>query len=310
MAMSALAAVPGEWTFDAGTAAAVVLLGGVYLRCRRGDADSRKAESAIFLAGLVVWVLAVMSAIGVYTPLLFWVKALQTLLLLFVVPFFLALGRPLSVIRAAVSPHWQGRIDAVLGSGAARAVVHPFTTSAGMLLTPWLLYLTPWYRATLEQPAVAGLTRILLVVIGFGYFYARLQADPVPHRYSQMVSMVISIVESLADGVLGLVLWQGPLIAADYYAAVRSGWGPSLRTDQSIGAGILWIMGDVLSVPFLMILMRALKVDDTTRAAEIDRELDRQEREEPDSQAGEDGLARPTLWWETDPQLRERFGRG
>lgn len=267
----------------------------------------------VFGAGLLVWLLATMSAVGVYAQVLFWVRALQVLLLIFVVPFLLALGRPVTVIRAAVSPVWQERIDLVLRSAAARVFVHPFTTSVGMLATPWLLYLTPWYRATLEQPPIAALTRISLVLIGFGYFYARLQTDPVPRRYSQMVSMVISIAETLGDGVLGLVLWQGSLICADFYLNARTGWGPSVRDDQSFGAGILWIMGDVLSVPFLILLMRAFSVDEKTQAELVDSELDRLDQiaeQQQYPQGDDDHVATPSLWWDNDPQLRERFGRG
>ena len=34
------------------------------------------------------------------------------------------------------------------------------------------------------------------------------------------------------------------LRAADYYHALARTWGPDLRTDQIVGAGILWIGGD------------------------------------------------------------------
>ncbi|MGH3722732.1 MAG: cytochrome c oxidase assembly protein [Mycobacterium sp.] len=303
----------GAWAFDTWSALLVVGLGAGYYWCYRRNSARERRLLMVFGAGLLVWLLATMSAVGVYAQVLFWVRALQVLLLIFVVPFLLALGRPVTVIRAAVSPVWQERIDLVLRSAAARVFVHPFTTSVGMLATPWLLYLTPWYRATLEQPSVAALTRILLVLIGFGYFYARLQTDPVPHRYSQMVSMVISIAETLGDGVLGLVLWQGSLICADFYLNARTGWGPSVRDDQSFGAGILWIMGDVLSVPFLILLMRAFSVDEKTQAELVDSELDRLDQiaeQQQYPQGDDDHVATPSLWWDNDPQLRERFGRG
>jgi cytochrome c oxidase assembly factor CtaG len=113
-----------------------------------------------------------------------------------------------------------------------------------------------------------------------------------------MLSMVISIAETLGDGLLGIVLWLGPLIATDYYLAVNRTWGPSQRVDQSVGAGILWILGDVLGVPFLMVLMRAMSSDEKKQAAVIDTALD-----------AESEAAAPTLWWEADPQLRDRFHR-
>jgi cytochrome c oxidase assembly factor CtaG len=142
-----------------------------------------------------------------------------------------------------------------------------------------------------------------LVAIGFGYFYSRLQADPVPQRFSQLISLVISIFETIGDGILGLVLWLGPLIATAYYVGLHRSWGPSMRVDQSVGAGVLWILGDVLGIPFLMVLVRALSADERARAVEVDAELDRIEEAEPERPS------ESTLWWENDPQLRDRFRR-
>jgi cytochrome c oxidase assembly factor CtaG len=243
-----------------------------------------------------VWALVTMSVIAVYAPVLFWMRALQVLTLLFIVPFLLALGRPVTNLRSALTESGRGRLDRLLASRACRVAVSPLCTSAAMLGVPWLLYLTPWYVASMTGAVAAG-TRILLVLIGFGYFYARIQTDPVPRRYSPLLSIGISVVESLGDGLLGLVLWLGPVIAYGYYAGLHRSWGPSMRTDQSVGAGILWIVGDVLGVPFLAVLMRRLSTHEKVRAAQVDEIADA----EADSET-------PALWWQSDPQLRERFG--
>ncbi|BDE15931.1 hypothetical protein Mkiyose1665_24890 [Mycobacterium kiyosense] len=267
-----------------------------------------------FSVGLALWAVATLSAIGAYAYALFWMRALQVLLLLYVVPLFLALGRPVTVVCEALRPAGRDRFEQLLASPPARVFAHPLTTSLGMLATPWLLYLTPWYEAALQHEWVGAPTRILLVAIGFGYFYARLQADPVPRRYSQLISLLITVAEALGDGVLGLVIWQGSLIAAGYYAART--WGPDQRLDQTIGAGVLWIMGDLVAWPFLLLLMRALSRDEQAHALDIDSRLDElQEMSGNDATASDeaashsDGAPPSTLWWEQDPQLRERFGR-
>ncbi|STZ26129.1 Cytochrome c oxidase caa3 assembly factor (Caa3_CtaG) [Mycolicibacterium aichiense] len=248
------------------------------------------------LLGITVCALATFGPVGEYAPVLFWVRALQVLLLLFVTPLLLASARPVAWVCSRSMPVGQ-IVDRALSSRAMRVALSPLTTSAAMLATPWLLYLTPWYVASMTGP-LAALTRVWLVLVGFGYFYTRLQVDPVPRRFSPLLSIGISVVESLADGLLGIVLWLGPLIAVDYYAALQRDWGPSLRTDQSIGAGILWILGDVLSIPFVAALMRQLGTDERRKAKRADAELD---------QVSGDGAS--TLWWENDPALRDRFSR-
>ncbi|HEX5143194.1 MAG TPA: cytochrome c oxidase assembly protein [Mycobacterium sp.] len=295
-----------SWTVDAAALVVVAALTAGYLRCYRRSPGSR-GPAWCFAAGLGIWVLATCSAVGVYAPVLFWMRALQVVLLMFVVPFLLAAGRPVATLRGALGERGRGRLDDVLASAPARVLCSPVTTSVAMLGTPWLLYLTPWYVASMTG-VLASATRMLLVLIGFGYYYARLQADPVPRRFSPLLSIGVSVVETLGDGLLGLVLWLGPVIAYDYYAALHRSWGPDIRTDQTVGAGILWILGDILGLPFLLVLLRALRVHEVARAGEVDRELDResertrQDGSVPDAEPG-------ALWWESDPQLRARFDR-
>ena len=266
-----------------------------------------RAQLWCFGIAIAVWALSTLSAVAVYAPSLFWLRALQVLLLLYVVPFFLALSRPVATMRAALGPAAGERIDAVLNSVVARLLLSPPVTSVLMLATPWLLYLTPWYVASMTGP-LASLTRLVLLGIGFGYFYARLQVDPVPRRYPPLLSIGISVAEGLGDGILGLVLWLGPVIAYDYYAGLHRDFGPSIRQDQTFGAGILWILGDVLGVPFILLLMRALGSDERRKAAEVDAELDAEALaapvtpDEPVAEAPSRGL-----WWQNDPQLRDRY---
>lgn len=288
-----------SWTLDGSALVVIATASAIYaLGYRRTDdhAAVGRRHAWCFAAGIAVWASATFSAIGVYAPVLFWVRALQVVLLMFAAPLLLVLGRPLTLLAAVSAPVRR------LGALAARSkIVHvaasPLTTSVAMLATPWLLYLTPWYVGSMTGP-LAAVTRLLLVLVGFAYFYARVQTDPVPRRFTPLLSIGISVVESLADGLLGIVLWLGPLIAVDYYASLQRDWGPSPRIDQSIGAGILWILGDILSIPFVVVLMRQLGRHERHRAAQVDAELD-------DTPTGE--TPESTLWWENDPQLRDRF---
>ncbi|WP_155905652.1 MULTISPECIES: cytochrome c oxidase assembly protein [unclassified Mycolicibacterium] len=291
-----------------------MLLGiGALLWTRRRTPVTR---SQLWCFGLatVVWAVSTLSALAVYAPMLFWVRALQVLLLLYVVPFFFALSRPVATARAVLSPPVQERVDVVLNSALARLILSPPVTSVLMLVTPWLLYMTPWYVASMTGP-LAAVTRLLLLGIGFAYFYARLQVDPVPRRYPPLLSIGISVAEGLGDGILGLVLWLGPVIAYDYYAGLHRDFGPSIRLDQTFGAGILWVLGDVLSVPFILLLMRALGSDERRKAAEVDAELDAAAAAPSTAQASaaasdvEPAAEAPSsgLWWQNDPQLRDRY---
>ncbi|WP_019927964.1 cytochrome c oxidase assembly protein [Nocardia sp. BMG111209] len=334
--------------WDASTVVITVALAAGYCvartrAARRGEAPPAGRAVAFLLMGAGVWLLTGISAIGAYSSTLFWVRALQTLLLLYVVPFGLAAGRPVTVLRAALGEAGRARVDRALASSFARTLTAPATASLTILAAPWILFLSPWFEVVLRHGAADALTRILLVAIGFLYFYSRLQTDPVPRRHSQGISLLITVFESLADGILGLVLWLGPLVAAGYFEGIGRTWGPDPRMDQIIGAGIIWVLGDVLGLPYLLTLMRSWAADERRRAREVDAELDAIDRAsgpesgdtgersatgaavEPAAGArgrstrprvaaaatADDDAAPATtgLWWENDPQLRDRFRR-
>jgi cytochrome c oxidase assembly factor CtaG len=238
------------------------------------------------------------SFFGVYANTLFWVRATQVITLLMVVPLCLALGAPVTLALPWVRP--------LLASRFLRVLTFPATASLLLVVTPWLLYFTGWYPAVLRNTVVDHLTRLTLLLVGFLYFYSRLQLDPVPHKYPHLISVVITFVEVIFDAALGLVLWLSPhLVAETYYQAVGRTWGPSLRTDQILGAGVLWLIGDLAGLPFLGALINRMSHDDATEAAAIDRRLD-----EAEAAASSEPDTPPRLWWEDDPVLAERFRRG
>ncbi|WLP89535.1 cytochrome c oxidase assembly protein [Gordonia sp. NB41Y] len=293
-----LGSVPTSWQVDVVTVPVVLLAVGAYLVClRRSGLPWARAVPGV--AGGVVWLVSACSFIGVYSDTLFWVRALQVVLLLLVVPFCLALAMPLTVIRAALGPRGQERVDAALGTRFARVSASPVVTSAGVIVTPWLIYLTGWYPAMLRSDVLDVLTRLLLVLCGLGYFYARLQLDPVPRRHAQSLTLLLSLAETIGGGVLGVVLWQGPIVAASYYESLHRTWGPSIRTDQTIGAGILWILGDVIGLPFLLVVFSRFRAEERLVEEVVDARAEESARDS-DEQA-------PTLWWQEHPELRERF---
>jgi len=272
----------------------------------RPDRVVEPARRLSFYLGTVVWLLASISFINDLAAERFWVRALQIVLLLYVCPMMMAAGRPISAIAATLSPQAQLRGIRLLRSDFLRAITNPITTSVAMLGLPWLLIFTPWNISSVQHQWLDAVTRLIIVVVGFGYFYARLQVDPVPHRYPQALSLIITLVETIADGILGVVLWQGPTLNVDYYERVTGANPAMVRTDQIAAAGILWILADVIGLPFLALLMVALRRDDQRHTADLDARLDAADDAPPADAGDESGGG--GLWWTQDPTLAQRFG--
>ena len=278
-------------TFDAPAVLGVLAAGTLYVRAARGRGWPPGRTTA-FLAGLATILVVTCSPLAGYDTTFFWVRAVQTTTLLMITPLLLAMGAPIRLLLDTVEAGWLRRH----GRGPlARALTFPPVVTVVLVAPVLVLYLTPLYDLTLRSPLVDGLARLALVGAGFTYFWTRLGLDPTPREDPHLVSVWIAFAEVVFDGALGLVLWLGPLLAPAHYAAAHPGWGPDPRTDQIIGAGVLWIGGDVAGLPFVVALFVRWARDDERRAKQVDAQLD----------------AAPAtgLWWENDPALAERFKR-
>jgi len=300
-----------EWTLDPWMLALVLILGGGYLAAVRRQPGWPVARRIWFLGfGLGFLVIATMSWVGVYQPVLFWVRAVQTVLLVLVVPLFLALGRPISLV-IAVWPRPGARLAAMIRSRPARVLTFPAITTFALVGVPFAMYFTPWYTAVFQSVAVRELTFLALMLPGFAFFWTLLRVDPVPKEYSYAVSMWITAAEVIGDAFLGIaVIASQTLIGAAWYHALARPWGPTLQTDQVLGGGVLWVLGDLVGLPFLAAQLIQLMREDESDAARIDAELDARDAAVPVPAegvpaAGEPGPEKP--WWEDDPRFTRRF---
>jgi cytochrome c oxidase assembly factor CtaG len=305
-----------EWTFDPWALVIVLLLGGGYMagmrRVRRDGQDWSVARPIwFFLLGIGPLVLATMSWVGVYQSILVYARATQTVLLVLVVPLFLAMGRPISLAIAALSVNGgRGgqRIEAVIGSRVAKVLLFPAVTTFALVVVPFVMYFSPWYTASFHSTAVRVLTYLALMTPGFAFFWTLLRVDPVPRRWSYAVSMWITGAEVIGDAILGLALIaDNGLVGAAWYSALNRPWGPTQRTDQVIGGGVLWVLGDLVGLPFLAAQLIQLMREDESEAVKIDAELDARDAEKAAIAAGGEEPDSDRPWWETDERITGRF---
>ena len=199
-----------SWQVDPWSLAAIVALCALYLagviRVRgRGEPWPAGRTVAFCGLGLGFGVVATMSSVGVYQPVLFYMRSVQTILLLLVVPLFLALGRPLSLIIAVV-PRVGPWLASAIKSRTARVLTFPVITTFVLVLTPFLIYFTPWYAAGFNSVLVGQVTHVALMVPGFVFFWTLLRVDPVPKAYPYVVALWITAAEVIGDAVLGLAV--------------------------------------------------------------------------------------------------------
>ena len=275
-----------QWTLDPWMLALVLLLGAAYLGGvyrGRGDGPGATAgpwpwtRTVNFGLGLAIVVIATMGSFGAYAGVLFFMRAFQTILLLMLAPLFLTLGRPLTLF-IEVFPRVGRRLERAVRSRSARVLTFPAITTLALIAVPFVMYFTGWYTAVFHSVAVREVTFLALMLPGYVFFWTLLRVDPVPKIYSYGVSLWITAFEVVGDAFLGLaVIADTGLIGQAYYHALARPWGLSLRTDQIVGGGTLWIFGDLVGLPFLVAQLIQFIREDEAEAAEIDAELDARE---------------------------------
>ena len=313
-----------EWTLDPWMLVLIVLLGAGYLagvrRVRARNPRDDKDNAASWPVARPIWfcglglgflIIATMSWAGVYQSVLLYPRAVQTVLLVLVVPLFLALGRPLTLF-AAVFPHAGARLEAVIRCRPVRILTFPAITTFALVAVPFVMYFTSWYTAVFHSATVRELTYLVLMVPGYVFFWTLLRVDPVPKEYSYAVSMWITGAEVIGDAFFGIaVIADQNLIGAGYFHALARPWGPTLATDQVIAGGVLWILGDLVGLPFLGAQLIHMMRQDESEAARIDAELDAQQAQQAQHAQSDPSDAHepqePQLWWETDPRFTSRF---
>ena len=307
-----------EWTADPAMIALVVLLGAAYLtgarRVRARGGEWKTGRTVAFCGlGLGFLVIATMSWVGVYQNVLFYARATQTVLLVLLVPLFLAMGKPLTLFTQ-VFPGADAVVTRVVRSRAAKAVTFPAVTALLLVGVPMGMYFTSWYTATFGSGTVRELTYLALMAPGYLFFWTLLRVDPVPKEYPYGVGMWITAAEVVGDAFFGLaIIADTSLLGAAHYRAVGWPYGPSLASDQVIGGGIIWILGDAVGLPFLAVQLIQMMRADKAEAAAVDAELDARDaaraarkRARAAWREGEDyDEDRP--WWVDDPRFTDRF---
>jgi cytochrome c oxidase assembly factor CtaG len=326
MQLAAAYSGPPAWTFGRVFSAwqlepvvlAIAVLGtvGYLYGVSRLDRSWPFGRTFAFVLGMALWVFTTCAGLGVYEKVLFTDRAVQSVLLLMIVPLLLAMGAPVTVLVEAAPAAPRERLRAALRGRAAQALMFPLVSTVLLIVPPWLLYFSPWYRLSLTSDVWNVLFHVGFVLFGLAYFWPRLQIDPVAKHYHPLLGVAITVAEVIFDAALGFVLVFGKtLLLPHYWAELGRPWGMSPRTDQSWGGAVLWGLGDIAGVPFLVALIIRVIREERVRTVAVDLELDQREREQTATAAvpaaaspsPEEGM-RP--WWLDDPNLAHRFGGG
>jgi cytochrome c oxidase assembly factor CtaG len=273
-----------DWSLDPFLFVATVWVTGLYvvgvlvLR-RRGVHWPVGRTLSFVVAGMGGFLVATASGLSTYDTTLISVHMVQHMVLSMWVPVFLALGAPVTLALRTLPRGPRGVLLAVLHSRVAKVLSFPPLTFALYVISPWALYFSGWYDASLDSTYVHEMMHVHLVLVGCLFFWPLMGIDPVPGRVSYPFRMAMIFLTLPFHAFLGVtIMSQEALIGGDHYRALREGpmgaWLPDAFDDQHLAGGILWASGDLIGLAFFGILFAQWVRASMREAAREDRRLD------------------------------------
>ena len=257
-----LAGVIGWWSLDPwpwiGTiiAATAYLVAARRVNRRRPRVPVPLWRQVAWLSGLTTVLVALVSAIDLYSGDWLTVHMVQHLLLAMIAPPLLALGAPVTLLLRVADPATRRRlILPVLHSRIVCAVASPLGAWSLFTAAMFLTHFSPLYEAALENKGLHMAEHLVFLVTGTLFWWPIVAADPVPGRLRYPARVVYVVLQMPVNAAVGLAIYFAPTVLYAHYATLERTFGPTARVDQQVGGAIMWGAGDLillLTVPILV----------------------------------------------------------
>ncbi len=299
-----------DWRPDYLMLAVIALVGYGYLRTRRRARQAHiewaQHRDVVFWAGLSALFWTTQGFPEARSYQLMWVWMAQSLLLLLIVPIVLMAAQPLALVAAVDGP--ENVAARLLATRAMRVLGSPLVSPVLVPVLCMLLVFGGLGAFSVSSVWAGGIVHIVLLAAGV------LVAIPLVNINDQRTSLVVGLslgvgfVELILDAFPGIALRFQTHITLVHFAVNRPSFSPVPIDDQHIAGGILWVVAELLDLPFLILAATAWIKADARDAARIDAELDSRQHWASDGEAAEaPPVERP--WWLDDPDLQDRFRR-
>lgn len=258
--------------------AAAAYLWGVRRLRARGDEWSTARTAAWLLGGLGSIAATTLSGVAAYENTLFSVHMMQHMVLSMVAPVFLALGAPVTLaLRTLPAGGRQVMLD-VLHSRAVRVLTFPLIPFLLFVASPFALYFTGWYPATLGNEWLHQGMHLHFLLVGCLFFWPLVGLDPVPGQVAHPLRMLILVATLPLHAILGLTIMnESRLIAGTHYLSLDLFWSDPV-SEQRVGGGLLWASGDLVGLIMLGAAAYQWMRASEREGVREDRRLDRLEQ--------------------------------
>lgn len=256
-------------------------LAGVRRLAARGDRWPVHRTVCFVVAALTLLYL-VNGPLYVYGVFLFSFHMVEHMVLSMLIPVFLAVSAPVTLVLRAVRPRHDGSMGTrewvlrFVHSRWAAFASHPIVASivfAGSLL---VFYYTPLFRWAVTDHVGHMWMIVDFLVVGYLFVQSLIGVDPGTRRAPFALRLIALILVMTFHAFFGISIMTGTgLLMADWFGATGRPWGPDAITDQHIGGALAWGIGELPTVFLALLVTLAWMRDDRKEQKRTDRRADR-----------------------------------
>lgn len=275
-----------QWRIDWFWFAVIIFLAYIYLwafiRTRRAGDKWQPMRLVSWLFGLLLLGYITCGALAVYGRVLFSAHMVEHMLLTMVVPVFLVLGAPVTLILKALEPRQDGTrgprewILRLVHSGWSKVVTHPIFAAVNFAGSIVIVYFTPLLGIMLRYHVGHEAMIFHFLVTGYIFMLCLIGIDPIPYRPDYPMRIIMLIATLGYHAFVGIAIMNmNTLLEASWFGNTGRPWGLSAIEDQKLGGALMWGIGELPTMLVAVAVGVQWAIADGKLAKRLDRQAER-----------------------------------
>ena len=253
MGFVAAATSAGGWSVDPAALLVVVLASVWYVRAtrrlHRAGSPWPATRTVAAATTVVAAVVATNGWVAANDVSRFGAHALQHVLLGLVIPIGIVLAAPLTLALRTSSPPTRQVLRSWSSGSVLRVACHPVVAAALFTITIVAMYTTPLFEWSLTSAPVHVFVHAHLLVVGLLFFWPLIGFDPSPIRVPHPARIGLLLLILPLHALLAVTLMDAdPPVGGSTAVRLAREAGVDPVAEQRLGAGLLWVIGDLVAL--------------------------------------------------------------